>query len=269
MRPLGSHSRPTDLRLLPGTAEAASERPLVVPAFTVMPAPAAPAVRSVPSRIRAMVVGPQRLARTGISALLDSEDDLAVAGDADPEEAVALAAELRPDVIVLDAGPDEEHGLELTRRLVGATPAGEGHVLLTLGGETDASMVEALHAGATGLLLRDSDADELLGALRQVAHGEPYLSPRLMRRLVPKFLSFVPDRHATPPELSDLTAREREVMAMVAAGLEYDEIAERLVVSPATVKTHVHRTLRKLDARDRAQLVALAYELGLVQVRRR
>jgi DNA-binding NarL/FixJ family response regulator len=130
-------------------------------------------------------------------------------------------------------------------------------------------MVEALHAGATGLLVRDSDAGELLGALRLVARGAPYLSPRLMRQLIPKFLSFVPDRHAMPPELSDLTAREREVMAMVAAGFEYDEIATRLVVSPATVKTHVHRTLRKLNARDRAQLVALAYETGLVQARRR
>jgi PleD family two-component response regulator len=119
---LRPHSRPTELRVLPGTAEAASLRPPAALALTALPAPAEPAVRSAPSRIRAVVVGPQRLARTGIRALLDGETDLAVAGDASPDEAVALAAELRPDVIVLDAGPDDEHGLEVTRRLVGATP---------------------------------------------------------------------------------------------------------------------------------------------------
>jgi DNA-binding NarL/FixJ family response regulator len=140
-------------------------------------------------------------------------------------------------------------------------------VLLLTAAETDAGILEALRAGATGLIAKDSDAGELVRAVRAVAQGDALLSPRLMNRVIAQFVSLAPRSGPIPEALAELTPREREVMALVAAGLSNDEIAQRLVVSPATAKTHVSRVLRKLAARDRAQLVVLAYETGLVAAR--
>jgi len=222
-----------------------------------------------PTQTRVAIADGQLLVRGAVTALLGAEDDVAVAGvAADSEEALAVAERERPDIVLVDLDLPGAGGLETTRRIV-AEPALEGvRVIVLSPTDDDDTLFGALRAGASGFLLRDTEPAELLEAVRAVARGDALLSHGVTRRLIAEVAS-QPDRYRpSPEELDELTAREREVMALVARGLSNQEIAERLVISLATAKTHVSRALRKVDARDRAQLVALAYETGLVQPRR-
>ena len=222
-----------------------------------------------PTQTRVAIADGQLLVRGAVTALLDAEDDVAVAGAAaDSEEALAVTERERPDVVLVDLDLPGAGGLETTRRIF-ADPALEGvRVIVLSPTDDDDTLFGALRAGASGFLLRDTEPAELLEAVRAVARGDALLSHGVTRRLIAEVAS-QPDRYRpSPEELDELTAREREVMALVARGLSNQEIAERLVISLATAKTHVSRALRKVDARDRAQLVALAYETGLVHPRR-
>jgi DNA-binding NarL/FixJ family response regulator len=222
-----------------------------------------------PTQTRVAIADGQLLVRGAVTALLDAEDDVAVAGVAgDSEEALALTERERPDIVLVDLDLPGAGGLETTRRIF-ADPALEGvRVIVLSPTDDDGTLFGALRAGASGFLLGDTEPAELLEAVRAVARGDALLSHGVTRRLIAEVAS-QPDRYRpSPEELDELTAREREVMALVARGLSNQEIAERLVISLATAKTHVSRALRKVDARDRAQLVALAYETGLVHPRR-
>ena len=225
--------------------------------------------RITPTQTRVAIADGQLLVRGAVTALLDAEDDVAVAGvAADSEEALAVTERERPDIVLVDLDLPGAGGLETTRRIF-ADPALEGvRVIVLSPTDDDETLFGALRAGASGFLLRDTEPAELLEAVRAVARGDALLSHGVTRRLIAEVAS-QPDRYRpSPEELDELTAREREVMALVARGLSNQEIAERLVISLATAKTHVSRALRKVDARDRAQLVALAYETGLVHPRR-
>jgi DNA-binding NarL/FixJ family response regulator len=203
-------------------------------------------------------------ARTGLHALLNQEQDMAVIGcAADGDQAVALAGEFQPDVLLIDVALPGIDGIEVTRRLAldGDAPA---HVLILSPSEQDEEVFSSLRAGATGFVRNDIEPAELIRAVRTVAGGAAVLSPRVARRVIYELASRPDPRLPGPDQLDELTPREREVMALVATGLSNDEIAEYLVVTRATAKTHVSRALGKLRARDRAQLVTLAYETGLV-----
>jgi DNA-binding NarL/FixJ family response regulator len=215
--------------------------------------------------IRVLLADDQALVRAGFRALIDSEDDLEVVGEAgDGREAVELALRLLPDVVLMDIRMPHLDGIEATRRIAADVRLRDVRLVILTTFETDEYVFEALRAGASGFLVKDTEPAELLRGIRVVARGESLLSPGVTRRLIAEFAAQVPAR-AISPGLDVLTEREREVMALVAAGLSNEEIAERLVVSPATAKTHVSRVMAKLDARDRAQVVVLAYESGLVQ----
>jgi DNA-binding NarL/FixJ family response regulator len=215
--------------------------------------------------IRVVLADDQALVRAGFRALLDAQDDVEVVGEASSgDEAVAITRRLVPDVVLMDIRMPGSDGLHATRRI------GEDHeldrvriVILTTF-ELDEYVFEAVRAGASGFLVKDTEPVELLRAVRAVAAGDALLSPSVTRRLIEAFAT-----HSKSLEPSDdlrrLTNREREVMALVARGLTNDEIAEQLYVSPATAKTHVNRAMTKLGARDRAQLVVVAYETGLVR----
>jgi DNA-binding NarL/FixJ family response regulator len=219
--------------------------------------------------IRVGIADGQALVRAGFHALLEGEEDITVVGEAgDGEEAVALAARARLDVMLVDIGLPGLGGLEATRRILAEPELSGVQVLILTTSELDEHLFGALRAGASGVLARDTHPSELLEAVRAVACGEALLSGSATRRLIAEIASQPDPRRPSPEQLEELTAREREVMALVAAGLSNREIAERLVVSVATSKTHVSRALRKAGARDRAQLVALAYQTGLVQPRR-
>ncbi len=215
--------------------------------------------------IRVVLADDQALVRAGFRMLLDSADDIEVVGEAkDGEQAMALVAEVKPDVALMDIRMPGVDGLEATRRIA-ANPALAGtRVLVLTTFESDEYVYEALRAGASGFLVKDTEPAELIQAVRIIARGDSLLSPSITRRLIADIAAraAVPDR--APVELGELTGREREVMALVAAGLTNDEIGARLFLSPLTTKTHVSRTMSKLGARDRAQLVVLAYESGLV-----
>ncbi len=212
-----------------------------------------------------MLADDQVLVRAGFRALLDSEDDIEVVAEAsDGREAVRLASTLRPDVILMDIRMPRLDGIEATRQIAADQRLSGVKVVILTTFELDEYVFDGLRAGASGFLVKDTDPLELLQAVRVVAAGESLLSPRVTRRLIAEFVARFPDRRATP-RLDSLTDREREVMALVAAGLSNDEIAAQLVVSPATAKTHVSRAMMKLHARDRAQLVVFAYESGLVK----
>jgi DNA-binding NarL/FixJ family response regulator len=215
--------------------------------------------------LRVVLADDQALIRVGLRALIDNELDVEVVGEAaDGEEALRVIRETHPDVVVMDIRMPTLDGLEATRR-IGADPRLSGvRVLVLTTFEIDEYVFEALRAGAGGFLLKDADPAEMLHAIRVVAAGDSLLSPRVTRRVVEAFAG---RPVATGPRvalLADLTDREREVIALVGNGLSNDEIAERLVISTATARTHVSRSMSKLDARDRAQLVVFAYEAGLV-----
>lgn len=217
------------------------------------------------SVIRVLLADDQSLVRAGFKALLDAQADLEVAGEAaDGEEAVRKVRELRPDVVLMDIRMPLLDGLAATRRLTDDPDLKDVKVVMLTTFELDEYVFEAIRSGASGFLVKDTEPDELLRAVRAVVGGDALLSPGVTRRLIAEFAARSKEP-AAAESLVRLTEREREVMALVGIGLSNDEIARRLVVSPLTAKTHVSRTMVKLGARDRAQLVVLAYESGLVR----
>jgi DNA-binding NarL/FixJ family response regulator len=215
--------------------------------------------------IRVLLADDQALVRAGFRALLDAQPDITVVGEAgDGAEAVRLATSAKPDVVLMDIRMPGTDGLEATRRIAADPALAGAKVLILTTFDEDEHVFEAVRIGASGFLVKDTEPVELLRAVRVVAEGEALLSPGVTRRLIGEFARRArPGR--SPRELDLLTVREREIVALVAEGLSNDQIAERLVVSPATAKTHVSRAMVKLAARDRAQLVVLAYETGLVR----
>lgn len=215
--------------------------------------------------IRVLLADDQALVRGGFRALLDAQDDIEVAGEAaDGAEAVEQAAALRPDVVLMDIRMPGTDGLEATRRIGADTTLADVKVVILTTFDLDEYVFEALRVGASGFLVKDTEPAELVQAVRVVAAGDALLSPGVTRRLVAEFAQRSRQPHAST-ELDVLTEREREIVALVGEGLSNDEIAARLVVSPATAKTHVSRAMIKLGVRDRAQLVVVAYQTGLVR----
>jgi len=211
-----------------------------------------------------VVADDQPLVRAGLRVVLEVEDDIELVAEAsDGIEAVAVARRARPDVMLMDVRMPGQDGLQALRQIV-ADPglAGTRVVMLTTF-DLDDYVQEALRAGACGFLVKDSEPAEVLQAIRVVARGDALLSPGITRRLLARLAVQPAPPAAPPPGLASLTEREREVLALVAQGLSNDEIAARLFISPATVRTHVSRGALKLDARDRAHLVVLVYRCGL------
>jgi DNA-binding NarL/FixJ family response regulator len=215
--------------------------------------------------IRVVLADDQALVRAGFRALLDAQDDIEVVGEAgNGEQAVRLATQLMPDIVLMDIRMPGVDGLSATRRIAAdARLANIRVVILTTFG-LDEYIFEAIRAGASGFLVKDTEPGELVQAVRVVAGGEALLSPSVTKQLIAEFAVRAKEPQ-TPDSLGELTDREREVVALVAEGLTNEEIAGRLFVSPATAKTHVSRAMGKLRARDRAQLVVIAYESGLVR----
>ncbi|MFD9724369.1 response regulator [Streptomyces sp. NPDC059072] len=215
--------------------------------------------------IRVLLADDQLLVRAGFRALLDAQPDIEVSGEAaDGDEAVRLVRELRPDVVLMDIRMPVLDGLAATRGITADEALGDVRVVMLTTFELDEYVFEAIRSGASGFLVKDTEPEELLRAVRAVVDGDALLSPGVTRRLIAEFAARSKEPGAAAG-LERLTDREREVMALVGMGLSNEEIARRLVVSPLTAKTHVSRTMVKLGARDRAQLVVLAYESGLVR----
>ncbi|MFI7615759.1 response regulator [Nonomuraea terrae] len=216
--------------------------------------------------IRVLLADDQALIRAGFRALLDAEDDIEVVAEAaDGAQAVALALEHRPDVALVDVQMPVMDGIEATRRIAADERLSGVHVVILTNFGLDAYVFDALRAGAGGFLIKDTEPDDLLQGVRVAARGDALLAPAITRRLIGEFVSRRPE--PDPKGLEVLTNREREVAALVARGMSNDEIAAHMVISPTTAKTHVSRAMTKLGARDRAQLVVLAYESGLVTPR--
>jgi DNA-binding NarL/FixJ family response regulator len=215
--------------------------------------------------VKVLLADDQTLVRAGFRVLLERGHDIEVVGEvADGAEAIEAVRRLRPDVVLMDIRMPVLDGLEATRRIVADERLAGVRVVMLTTYELDEYVFEALRVGASGFLLKDVDPADLRQAVRVAAGGDALLSPSVTRRLIDEFVAKVARRRTDPERLSLLTDREREVMALVGGGLSNDEIARRLFMSPATAKTHVSRAMAKLGARDRAQLVVLAYETGLV-----
>jgi len=216
--------------------------------------------------IRVVLADDQALVRAGFRMLLDAEDGIDVIGEAgDGEAAVALARDLKPDVILMDVRMPHMDGLEALRQIAEDTDLTDVKVLVLTTFELDEYVFEALRGGASGFLVKHTEPADLVRAVREVAAGEALLSPSVTRRLIGEFASRPRRPETAPPSMTVLTDREREVVALVAQGMTNAEIAEELVLSPATARTHVSRAMIKLNARDRAQLVVFAYQSGLVR----
>lgn len=215
--------------------------------------------------ISVLIVDDQDLVRIGLRTLVDNEDDLSYAGEApDGLAAVTAAQQHRPDIILMDIRMPGIDGLEATRRIMADPDLEHTKVIVLTTFERDEYVFDALRHGASGFLLKDTKPAELLHAIRLVADGGALLSPSVTRRLVREFVSQGSRSRKPHPDLHTLTDRERQILTLVAEGLTNDEIASRLVISPATARTHVSRTMIKLSARDRAQLVVFAYQSGVV-----
>lgn len=215
--------------------------------------------------IRVLLADDQTLVRAGFRVLVDSAPDLEVVGEAgDGADAVRLARDTRADVILMDIRMPGVDGIEATRRINADEDLAGIKVLVVTTFESDDYVFEALAAGASGFVVKDTEPAELLAAIRVVAGGDALLSPRVTRRLIAEVTGRQGRRSGSPAALAPLTDREREVMALAATGLSNNEIADDLHLSPLTAKTHISRAMTKLGARDRAQLVVMAYESGLV-----
>jgi DNA-binding NarL/FixJ family response regulator len=215
--------------------------------------------------IRALVVDDQEVVRAGFSALLDTQPDITVvANAADGAEAVRLSGEHAPDVVLMDVRMPVLDGIEATRQICADAGDGGPRILVLTTFDLDEYVYDALQAGASGFLLKDVPAETLFEAVRVVAAGEALLAPVITRRLIAEFARLRPRQQPRPEALEALTARETEILGLVAEGLSNREIADRLVLSDETVKTHVSHVLGKLGLRDRAQAVVAAYESGLV-----
>ena len=216
--------------------------------------------------IRVVIADDQQLVRAGFRVLLDAEDDVEVVGEAgDGAAALELVRRERPDVVLMDIRMPGVDGLEATRAITDDPELRDVKVLILTTFELDEYVFDALRAGAAGFLVKHTEPAELVRAVHVVAAGESLLSPSVTRRLIAEFTSRPSRGETSPSALAGLTDREREVVALVAQGLSNDEIAAEWVVSAATVRTHVSRAMMKLHARDRAQLVVMAYQSGLVQ----
>jgi DNA-binding NarL/FixJ family response regulator len=215
--------------------------------------------------IKVLLVDDQGLVRSGFKVLLDSEDDITVVGEAsDGVEAVEQARATRPDVVLMDIRMPKLDGIQATSRIVKTPGLEKVRVLILTTYDTDAYVFEALKTGASGFLLKDAGPADLLHAIRVVAAGDALLAPRITRRLISQFTAQRTVARDGANRLAVLTEREREVLALVGQGLSNDEIGAELFLSPATARTHVSRAMGKLGARDRAQLVVIAYQTGLV-----
>ena len=215
--------------------------------------------------IRVLIVDDQILVRTGFRMILEAEQDIEVVGEAaDGVAAITEARRLRPDVVLMDVRMPELDGIEATRRLLADGDSGTKVVMLTTF-DMDEYVYDALRAGASGFLLKDVPPEHLVDGIRAVGNGDALLAPSITRRLIEEFVRTGPARTEPPPGVRELTARELEVLKLIARGLSNAEIAKELFVSETTVKTHVAHVLMKLGVRDRVQAVVLAYESGLVQ----
>jgi DNA-binding NarL/FixJ family response regulator len=221
--------------------------------------------RETPGTIRVLLADDQSLVRKGFRALLDAEPDIDVVGEAaDGDQALRLAAELIPSVVLMDIRMPGMDGLAATRRIAADERLSNVKVVILTTFGLDDYVFEAIRSGASGFLVKDTEPEELVQAVRVVAGGDALLSPSVTRRLIAEFAARAKEPQATRA-LEALTDREREVLALVAEGMSNQEVADRLYMSPATAKTHVSRAMGKLGARDRAQLVVIAYESGLVR----
>jgi DNA-binding NarL/FixJ family response regulator len=219
--------------------------------------------------IRVLLVDDQPLLRSGFRALLDVEDDIEVVAEAaNGEQGVALAREHLPDIALIDIQMPVMDGIEATRRIAADPALARVHVVILTNYGLDEHVFNALRAGAAGFLVKDIEPADFLHAVRVAARGDALLAPSITRKLIDRYVTEPPQLGASPG-LNGLTNREREAVALVAHGLSNDQIADRMVISPLTTKTHINRAMAKLQARDRAQLVVLAYESGLVAPRHR
>jgi DNA-binding NarL/FixJ family response regulator len=220
-----------------------------------------------PGPVRVLLVDDQPLLRTGFRMILEAEAGITVVGESgDGAAAVEDARALQPDVVLMDVRMPRMDGVEATRRITGTARSGPPRVLVLTTFDLDEYVVEALRAGASGFLLKDVPADDLVEGIRVVARGEAVVAPAVMRRLLDRFAARLPGvDEPTPARLASLTERERQVLTLVARGLSNAEIAAELVVSETTVKTHVGNVLMKLGLRDRVQAAVFAYESGLVR----